>query len=78
MVGERHSICMTRRLSAGELWKEGCCDKPILRRGQLGNQFVYIRGNALRSEESDRSFWLLIFGIIYGVNRYAGDRGPRT
>lgn len=34
--------------AGGGLWKEGFCDKPVLRRGQLNNQFEYIRGNPLR------------------------------
>ena len=34
--------------AGGGLWKEGFCDKPVLRRGQLGNQFEYVLGNPLR------------------------------
>lgn len=34
--------------AGGGLWKEGFCDKPVLRRGQLNSQFEYVRGNPLR------------------------------
>lgn len=34
--------------AGGGLWKVGFCDKPVLRRGQLNNQFEYVRGNPLR------------------------------
>lgn len=34
--------------AGGGLWKEGFCDKPVLRRGQLANQFDYVRSNPLR------------------------------
>ena len=34
--------------AGGGLWKEGYCDKPVLRRGQLNSQFEYVRGNPLR------------------------------
>lgn len=34
--------------AGGGLWTEGYCDKPVLRRGQLSNQFEYIAKNPLR------------------------------
>ena len=34
--------------AGGGMWQEGYCDKPVLRRGQLQNQFEYIKSNPLR------------------------------